>query len=296
MIGRLKPILNVLEPEAHAIYRAHYCGICAATRQVYGRRATLGHSSELVFVSLLLSGLGPEPYRSARAGCTVLPIWPRKVALGPRQHCRAIAAGVLAALQLDLWDAREDRERRLKQIICRRHFTMRGAIHAQEACREAFVQESIRGLPQDRVGQIVAGVVGSVFALAGLEPALVAIGCRIGHALGRLMNLSDAVDDFFADAKSGKANPLRQPAGPPDAGVIREELHAILDELVGYVAGLPLKRNQPLIRALVNVHARARVETALDRFQERLASGGTAPAIRQNDCETNCLVMQRGNV
>ena len=49
-----------------------YCGICAAAKRTHGRRASLGHSSELVFVSLLLEGLAPEPYRTERFACTAL--------------------------------------------------------------------------------------------------------------------------------------------------------------------------------------------------------------------------------
>jgi hypothetical protein len=271
MIGRMKPILNVLSRDAHAVYRAHYCGICAATRQVYGRRTTLGHSSEMVFVSLLLDGLAPAACRTTWSTCTVLPLLPRRVAIGPRRHYRAIAAGVLAALQLDLHDAREDRERRLKQILCRPHFRLRGPIDPRRAWQEPFVQEAVAGLPKDAVGELVAGVIGAVFALAGLPPALVAAGCRIGHALGRLMNLSDAVEDYFADAKAGKPNPLRQTAAVPDPADASDRLHDILDELDGCVRGLPLRRNAELIGTLVNVHARARVETTIEGFREKLA-------------------------
>src|SRR5581483_1601439 len=111
MIGRMKPILNVLNAEDHAAYRAHYCGICAAAKQTHGRRSSLGHSSELVFVSLILEGLEAEPYRAGRVGCTALPLVPRRIAVGPESHRLAVAAGLLATLQLDLEDAREDRER-----------------------------------------------------------------------------------------------------------------------------------------------------------------------------------------
>jgi hypothetical protein len=270
MIGRMKPILNVLDAESHAHYKAHYCGICAAAKTVHGRRSSLGHSSELVFVSLILEGLAEEPYRAGRVGCTALPLIPRKVARGPGSHGMAVAAGLLATLQLDLDDAREDRERRLKRFFCRPLAGLAGPIDPRAASGDPEVRRAIAHLPDDPVGATVAGVIGSVFRLAGLGERLTADGCRIGHALGRLMDLSDALDDYHADATAGRPNPLRGPEGvPPDPDAVGRALHAILDELDDLVAGLPLRRNADLAAALVNVHARARVESSLAEFRRR---------------------------
>jgi hypothetical protein len=276
MIGRLKPILNALGAEAHATYRAHYCGICVAARRAYGRRSTLGHSSELVLVSLLLDGLSPAAYRQTWAGCTVLPVLPRRVTAGPGRHAAAVAAGILAALQLDLEDARQDKERRIKQWLCRPLAKLGGAIDPQQARHAPWVREAIAALPEDHVGEIVAGVIGEVFRLAGFEAAIAAAGCRIGHALGRLMNLSDAVEDYFSDVKAGKANLLQSAGPPPDADVLRRQLHAILDELDHWIALLPLCRHAELIESLVNVHALARVEVLVRNFAARLGAGAVA--------------------
>jgi hypothetical protein len=277
MIGCVKPILNVLSPEARATYRAHYCGICVAARKAHGRRATLGHSSELVLVSLLLDGLTLEEYRRAWAGCTVLPMLPRRLAAGPPDHASAVAAGILATLQLDLEDARQDKERYIKQWLCKSHVALRGAIEPRVAWQASFVQEAVASLPEDEVGRIVAGVIGHVFLLAGCGATIAAAGCRIGHALGRLMNLSDAVKDYFDDAKAGKANLLRSADGPPSAAALRDRLHAVIDELDYWISLLPLRRHAQLVESLVNVHARARVETLLRVFQARLiAQAGSA--------------------
>jgi len=314
MIGRMKPILNALGAEAHATYRAHYCGICVAARRAYGRRATLGHSSELVLVSLLLDGLSPEAYRQTWAGCTVLPILPRRVAAGPGRHAAAVAAGILAALQLDLEDARQDKERRIKQWLCRPLARLRGAIDPERVQHAPWVQEAIAALPEDGVGRIVAGVIGAVFQLAGFDSAIAAAGCRIGHTLGRLMNLSDAVEDYFSDAKAGRANFLHAAGPAPDADALRRRLHAVLDELDHGIALLPLRRHAELIESLVNVHARARVEVLVRNFAARLGAGAVAagPAGQssprgapsrgagrdplQCGVSADCLSMERGYV
>ena len=245
--------------------------MCVATQKVYGRRATLGHCSELVFCSLLLEALEPRPYEPARTGCPVLPVIRRNVLLGPAAHCRALAAGVLASLQLDLKDAREDGERRIKRFVCKSLGSKCGEINPEEAQRSAWVQDVLRFLPKDKVGQVVAGVTGRVFVLAGHKDGIAETGCRIGHALGRLMNLSDALDDYFSDLKARKPNALPRARGLPDDVEAEEMLHSALDELDDLVASLPLRRNADLLFSLINVHARARVETSLANFRRRLA-------------------------
>ncbi len=276
MIGRMKPILNVLSAQDHTQYKAHYCGICAAAKQTFGRRASLGHSSELVFVSLILEGLSPESYEPGRAGCTALPLIPRKLAVGPSEHTMAIAGGLLATLQLDLKDAREDHERRIKRFLCRSMADQPGPIDPEQAWRQPFIQSALQNLPKDPVGELVAGVIGSVFHLAGYDERIVSDGTRIGHALGRLMNLSDALDDYFGDQASGRDNALRSEDGRlPDVDEVGRSLHEILDELDELIAGLPLHRNAELLSNLINVHARARAEAALARFRER---AGLPPA------------------
>jgi hypothetical protein len=310
MIGRTKPILNALGAADRATYRAHYCGICVAAKRAYGRRSTLGHSSELVLVSLLLDGLSPEEYPQRRAGCTVLPLLPRRVAMGPGPHAGAIAAGILATLQLDLVDARQDNERRIKQWLCRSHFRLHGAIDPQQAHRASFVQAAVAALPPDDVGEVVAGVIGHVFQLAGQEGPTLAAGCRIGHVLGRLMNLSDAVEDYVADVKAGKPNLLHAAGGAPGAEEVRRRLHALLDELDGWISLLPLRRHAELLESLVNVHARARVEKLVQDFQTRRVRRKPQPAAPPGACaeaaptndpiahsgSADCLSIERGLV
>lgn len=278
MIGRMKPILNVLDDEDHATYKSHYCGICAAAKRAHGRRASLGHSSELVFVSMVLEALEPEPYRMERYGCTALPVISRRIAVGPAAHAMAVAAGLLATLQLDLEDAREDRERRIKRFFCRPLAGATGPIDPVRAGDEPFVREAIAHLPDDPVGRVVAGVIGSVFRLAGHGERVVSDGCRIGHALGRLMNLSDALDDYHDDAGAGRPNVLRQDdGGLPDPMEVGRILHETLDDLDDLVAGLPLRRHVELLSQFVNVHARARVESSLARFRRRAGLPEAAP-------------------
>lgn len=269
MTGRMKPILNVLSAQDRLLYKTHSCGLCVATKRVYGRRATLGHNSELVFVSLLLEGMSPSPYERRRGWCPVLPLVPRKLLAGPRAHRRALAAGALASLQLDLKDAREDGERRAKRLLCRSLLSVRGEIDLEGASLPTPVQAARRRFSQDdAVSTVVAGVVGSVFALAGGAERTVEVGYEIGLCLARLMNLSDALDDYFADLKRGQANVLQRPGEPPAPSAVGEDLHTILDTLDGLVNDLPIQRNQQLLESLINVHARARVETTVEQFEE----------------------------
>jgi hypothetical protein len=207
-----------------------------------------------------------------------LPPLPRPIAVGPPEHRQAIAAGVLSTLQLDLKDARADRERRIKQFLCRGESQLAGPIDPEAAACEPFVREAVCALPEDPVGDVVAGVIGSVFRLAGHEADVVAAGCRIGHTLGRLMNLSDALEDYFDDLKAGRPNPLASEAieQPLDDHSVECELHGIIETLDSLVRGLPLKRHQEFLDTLVNVHARARVDAALARFRARAAARGLA--------------------
>jgi hypothetical protein len=270
MIGRLKPILNVLTTEDHVFYKAHYCGLCWVTKEAYGIRATLGHSSEMVFVSVILEGLAEEAYRLERAGCCIFPPIRRNVVMSPPEHQRALASGVLATLQLDLKDAREDRERRLKQLLCKKYTAMKGDIIPESARQESFVQKALRQLPKDEVGELVAGVVGSVFALAGYDGRILESGCQIGYALGRLMSLSDAAEDYFQDLFAGRSNVLAPIEGVSDVYWVEDELHGVLDEINDLLSRLPLRRNTKVLDSLINVHARARANVVIQKFLKKL--------------------------
>jgi len=270
MIGRLKPILNVLNNEDHVFYKAHYCGLCWVTKKAYGIRATLGHSSEMVFVSIILEGLAKEAYHSKRTGCCVFPPIRRNIVMGPPEHQHALASGVLAALQLDLKDAREDKERRLKQFLCKKYATIEFDITPESAQNASFVREALRQLPKDHVGELVAGVVGSVFALAGYDGCIVESGCQIGYALGRLMNLSDAVEDYSKDLVAGRTNILAPIEGISDVCLVEDELHDTLDEINDLLNRLPLNRNIQVLNLLINVHARARANMLIKNFLKKL--------------------------
>jgi hypothetical protein len=291
MTGWIRPILDLLSLEWRATYAGHSCGICAATRSIYGHRATLGHSNEMVFISLLLEGLAAEPYGRRRKGCTAFPLLPRKVVEAPPRHARAVAAGVLATLQLDLKDAREDGERRIKRVLCVPHRTWKGEIDPDGAWREPFVQAALRGYSDDRAAIAVAGVIGSVFSLAGAGQGPSVAGCRIGHALGRLMGLLDAAEDREADLRAGRTGLLDRFGHPPKVTELEDELHAIVDEILELAMGLPLRRNGELVMSLLDLHVRARIGTAMARLGRTV--GGTGVTTVRGKGGEGCLRDER---
>lgn len=190
--------------------------------------------------------------------------------IGPRSHCEALAAGVLVALQLDLKDALADRERRIKRYFCRSCENIRGAIDPRHIVQQPFVLDALAELPEfDGTERVVAGVIGSVFQLAGHDEKTVAVGCRIGHALGRLMSLSDAVDDYSDDLAKNKPNLLRTAGVQPDIDAADMELEELLLRLEKLVAGLPLRRNEALLTNIIAVHARARKQASVAKFNKQ---------------------------
>ena len=270
MTNRIRPILNLLSRKEKAFYKAHNCGVCVATKTIHGRRATLGLSSELTFVSLLLEGLEAEPYAPGRSHCPILFFVPRSILVAPPHHQRAMAAGVLASLQLDLADAREDKERRLKRWLCRGLAARQGEIDPAAARQAPWARAALEDLPRDDVGEIVAGVIGEIFRMAGHPGPVVSTACRMGHAMGQLMSLTDALDDYFSDQAADKANVLRSPGGPPKISEAEATLRGAIDQLFELLCRLPLRRHLVFLTTLVDVHARARVEVALDRFRDKL--------------------------
>ena len=235
MLGRIKPIWNLMDRDARATYKAHACGVCVAIKDRYGRRAALGHSCELVFLSLLLEGLSEEPYATGRRACTVIPFVPKRVKTAPPEHAAAAAGCALAALKVDLADARRDNERKLKRWFCGPCAKIPGRIDPAKVSEWALVRDCTRNLPPGEAAGTVAGVFASTFQLAGLREELVKTGCRIGGALGRLMELADALEDYFEDLRRGRPNPLRRPDESLVAAEISARLHAALDEITAQV-------------------------------------------------------------
>ena len=271
MTGIMRPILKLLNPDDRRFYKSHSCGVCLAARQRYGRRATLGHCSELVFASILLEGLAAAPFRSGWGRCPVLPVLPRRLLVGPRRQRLAIASAVLAALQLDLKDAREDNERRIKRLFCLPYGGLRGEIDLSLAASTSPVDQVRRQSPRDVASETVGHVFSSLFQLAGHDHELAAIGWRVGFILGQLMTISDALDDYQEDLRTGKPNVLRQGTQPPNEAAVAYELRFLLVGLTDLVDGLQLRRNSRFLHTLLVVHTRTRIEASLKRYYDLAA-------------------------
>ncbi len=226
MWGTLKPHTCRLPEPAKGDHGHLYCGLCKGLGTEFGQLSRGLVSHDAVFVATLVEALSEEESERGRARCPLLPIVHKPI-LAPSSTPIRFAAAVQVLLG-DQWLADKQVEgsrlagglRGLAHDKVEHANQLLAGLGLDFSCLRGFEHEQARA---ERLGdssvdeasapteRALAFVFESIAALPGLAPVAAheapRLG-RIGAAVGRLIYLTDALEDVERDWQRRRYNPL----------------------------------------------------------------------------------------
>lgn len=254
LFGYIKPVNAELRVKEYELYRAVYCGLCAALGRNTSCASRLSLSYDFVFLAIVRMALAGESGRIERRRCITHPTKKRAVLVDAPQldYCARLSS-VLTYYKLcdDISDSRGFK--RLGAYVLKpaaSHMRRRAKLDPEaENCIKAQLDELSR-LEADRCESIdrAAEPFGELMAYVtsyGFESqsGSYRIAREIGRHIGRFIYIADALDDLEDDIRGGSYNPFKVMYDDPKVGVRtdRERIFASLThELMGIEAAMEL--------------------------------------------------------
>src|SRR6266851_3515747 len=204
MFGVVRPCRGHMSPALHRAWQAHLCGLCLTLRDTHGQAARLVTSYDTLLVSVLTEAQNPEGSPHRTAGPCPLRGFRRAdvvAASAPGALLAASVSLVLAAVKITdhVADADGLAARGFDTQACT------GAAGRQSQLESAAIP-SLLAITEPAETAVAAAFAhtATLAAKPHNAPAL----ARAGRMFGRIAHLLDAVEDFDADRRSGRYNPL----------------------------------------------------------------------------------------
>lgn len=227
MFGYVRPHAPDLKLREYEYYRGVYCGLCRAMGHCTGQCSRLALSYDLVFLALTrlaLSGGNPakdqpsRPVRFEKKRCLPHPLRPRaSLEAGEVTDYTACAAAVLGYYKLldDKSDENGAKKWRASLLLpwskrqCQRAERRYGSLSdAITSGMSALSDMEAAGLPSlDEPAAAFGEALGALFAF-GLNDSSARVAHHIGYHVGRWLYMIDAADDYEADLRAHRPNPL----------------------------------------------------------------------------------------
>lgn len=235
-------------------FRAFYCGLCRVLREAYGDVGRLTLSNDMTFLTLLLSALYEPDEQAYDERCALHPVKPHHAVT---HACTRYAAdmNILLAYYKCLDDAADEKSLRGKagQAALKKAF-MR--VRADWPVQCQTVQESLAALTElekaestdlDALTRQSGRMLGACFLWR--QDAFAPYLREMGDALGRFIYLMDAYEDYDADEKHRRFNPLRALHAQPDYEERMEEILTLeMSRCARAFECLPIQQDAGLIR------------------------------------------------
>lgn len=254
MFGYVSVNPKTLSPEEYARFRACYCGMCHVLKAGYGNigRATL--SNDMTFLAMLLSSLYEPDETCYDERCVLHPLKKHACAVSPAAEYAA-DMNILLAWQKcadDVLDDNAPRARLGLRALQKPYLAVQKRY--PRACDE--VQDCLTALRRlekegsgdiDALARLSGRMLGAAFAWK--DDVFSDKLREIGAALGRFIYLMDAWEDYDADARKKRFNPL---APLHDQLDYEQRVEDILTMEIAQCARafeyLPLERDAKLLR------------------------------------------------
>ena len=275
MFGYIAPVLNALSEEQQQAYRAAYCGVCHALSRKTGAAGRITLSNDMTFLALLLTSLYEPEEEACRGRCAVHP-------LAPRPFVRSAMVDYAADMNLlltyykcqDQWAddhalAGRAGLRWLKPTLSRLEAAWPRQSRVVAESLAALWAEEKQPLPSpDRLCNLSGEMLGEVFVPD--EKDLWAAELReLGRGLGRFVFWMDAWEDYDADRKRHRFNPLTGFHDREDyEAFCLDTLEMFIGEAAAHFEVLPLEKHLALLRNVLYSGAWQRY-TLLNEKKER---------------------------
>ncbi len=219
MFGYIKPQQADLRVKEYELYRAVYCGLCAALGRNTSCISRLSLSYDFVFLAVVRMSLAEETGKIERRRCIAHPTKKRAVLTGAPQldYCAKISS-VLTYYKLrdDISDTKGIKKLGAYLLLpAASHMKKRAKLSAES---ENYISSRLLEMSHlekegcdspDRMaepfGELMAYITASGFPEGSAEYR---IASEIGRHIGRFVYIADALDDLDDDIKSGSYNPF----------------------------------------------------------------------------------------
>lgn len=277
MFGFLSsPCSSCLGADSHQLYRSYFCGLCNRLRQEYGLWSRWLINRDSTFLSLLAAAQQPAcPSPVCTTCCN--PLGQKRALHQDGPAVDYAAAITICGLAVKIQDEIDDEQRLRRWSGKMASSFLKGSVEKAKAVLEncGFPAESVREriLEQHDIEQTIQTQRPLDFEIAGVPTAesyaqivehsgllpnsagANAIALRhLGRSLGSLIYWFDAWQDYEADVRHGRFNPLqfvtqnRRPRIQDRLAAIRPLLEDCQKELASWVRELQLQRYQDLIQ------------------------------------------------
>lgn len=254
VFGYIKPASAELKVKEYELYRALYCGLCESLGRSVSCSSRLSLSYDFVFLALVRMALTGEVGKVERHRCLAHPTKKRAVIVGASQldyTARLSAVLTYHKLRDDIADTKGFKRFAARLLMPFASRMRKRARFDREA--EEYIAERLKELSEleregcdslDRAaepfGELMAYSASYGFEKDSREAR---ISAEIGRHIGRFIYVTDAIDDFSDDMKSGAYNPLRESCGGDESklsGNIEALKCALTMELVAVEAAANL--------------------------------------------------------
>lgn len=278
MFGFLPSPCGCSSTDAQSAWQSHFCGLCNTLRGRYGLWSRWLINRDSTFLALAGSALATGEPVPTRATCCN-PLGRKRLLVQHEPQMRYAAAVTICALTVKLRDDAED------ERGWRRKAGSAGGWLLRRAERKARADLEQTGFPVDSVAHTIGGqsktemhgtslatasgptaqAYGSIFGhLAEISalPATTAPLTAAGAALGRMIYTVDAWEDYTADIRHRRFNPL--PARESSRrDLVADSVQTDLGIFGRALTDLPLRRHAPLLLSLAGPRLQHRTLTRI---------------------------------
>ena len=221
MFGYVSVNPQALSEEQKRRFRGFYCGLCHVLRARYGDIGRLTLSHDMTFLSLLLAALYEPEETRCEARCALHPLKTHPAVFHEAADYAADMNILLAyyKCQDDAADEGSLRGKAGRSALKKPFAEVASRWPAQsEAVRDSL--ERLGALEKqgctdlDALARLAGQMLGACFVWK--QDAFAPYLRDMGAALGRFIYLMDAYEDYDADVKHGRFNPLTALHGLPD--------------------------------------------------------------------------------
>lgn len=217
MFGYVKPLHPELKVREYELYKSVYCGLCKCMGRKISCFSRFTLSYDIVFLVLLRSALTGDIIKTKSGRCFIHPFKKRPYTLqnDSLAYCSEVSALLnYHKLRDDIRDHNGLRKllsslllpaaKSMRKKACRLHdLDNLIADHLDKLHEIESVKTPSVDIPADIFGELLACV--CEFNIDGHNKR---IAREIGRHIGRWIYITDAVDDYFKDKKSGAYNPF----------------------------------------------------------------------------------------
>ena len=255
MFGYIAPDLARLTQDQRKRYRSAYCGLCHALKDRFGQTGRLSLSNDMTFLAILLSSLYDAPAGEHAARCGVHPLRSHPYLSGRWFDFAAdmnilLFYGKCVDRRMDngpLSGRAGEKAFRAAAEKVRQRWPLQSA-RMEGALDRLWQLEKADDPDPDALCALSGEMLGACFVPLP-EDLWASSLFAVGRGIGRFVYWMDAWEDYDADIRAGRFNPLRAYRGRPDyEAFCRETLEMLIAEAAEPFELLPLEKDLDILR------------------------------------------------